>query len=134
MRKFSNIQEIHAERENMRANKEIHTLLSVVLGEIDRLPTRNNPTEDEIYSVINKMYNNAVEMSQYSIVSKIEAEYLKPFIKAQLTNAELVGIIMQYKEDGLKNIGDFMRALNTEYKGRFNGKEASSIINQILRQ
>lgn len=134
MRKFSNIQEIHAERENMRANKEIHTLLSVVLGEIDRLPTRNNPTEDEIYSVINKMYNNAVEMSQYSIVSKIEAEYLKPFIKAQLTNAELVGIIMQYKEDGLKNIGDFMRALNTEYKGRFNGKEASSIINQILKQ
>lgn len=134
MRKFSNIQEIHAERENMRANKEIYTLLSVVLGEIDRLPTRNNPTEDEIYSVINKMYNNAVEMSQYSIVSKIEAEYLKPFIKAQLTNAELVGIIMQYKEDGLKNIGDFMRALNTEYKGRFNGKEASSIINQILKQ
>ena len=134
MRKFSNIQEIHAERENMRANKEIHTLLSVILGEIDRLPTRNNPTEDEIYSVINKMYNNAVEMSQYSIVSKIEAEYLKPFIKAQLTNAELVGIIMQYKEDGLKNIGDFMRALNTEYKGRFNGKEASSIINQILKQ
>ena len=134
MRKFSNIQEIHAERENMRANKEIYTLLSVVLGEIGRLPTRNNPTEDEIYSVINKMYNNAVEMSQYSIVSKIEAEYLKPFIKAQLTNAELVGIIMQYKEDGLKNIGDFMRALNTEYKGRFNGKEASSIINQILKQ
>jgi uncharacterized protein YqeY len=134
MRKFSNIQEIHAERENMRANKEIYTLLSVVLGEIDRLPTRNNPTEDEIYTVINKMYNNAVEMSQYSIVSKIEAEYLKPFIKAQLTNAELVGIIMQYKEDGLKNIGDFMRALNTEYKGRFNGKEASSIINQILKQ
>ena len=134
MKKFSNIQEIHTERESMRANKEIHTLLSVVLGEIDRLPTRNNPTEDEIYTVINKMYNNAVEMSQYSIVSKIEAEYLKPFIKAQLTNAELVGIIMQYKEDGLKNIGDFMRALNTEYKGRFNGKEASSIINQILRQ
>ncbi len=134
MRKFSNIQEIHAERENMRANKEIYTLLSVVLGEIDRLPTRNNPTEDEIYTVINKMYNNAVEMSQYSIVSKIEAEYLKPFIKAQLTNAELVGIIMQYKEDGLKNIGDFMRALNTEYKGRFNGKDASSIINQILKQ
>lgn len=134
MKKFSNIQEIHTERESMRANKEIHTLLSVVLGEIDRLPTRNNPTEDEIYTVINKMYNNAVEMSQYSVVSKIEAEYLKPFIKAQLTNAELVGIIMQYKEDGLKNIGDFMRALNTEYKGRFNGKEASSIINQILKQ
>ncbi len=134
MRKFSNIQEIHAERENMRANKEIHTLLSVVLGEIDRVPTRSNPSEDEIYTVINKMYNNAVEMSQYSVVSKIEAEYLKPFIKAQLTTAELVGIIMQYKEDGLKNIGDFMKALNTEYKGRFNGKEASSIINQILKQ
>lgn len=134
MRQFTNIKDIHTERENMRANKEIYSLLGVILGEIDRLPTREEPTSDQIYTVISKMYNNAIEMSQYSVVSKIEANYLKDFIKSQLTSAELVEIIMQYKEDGLKNIGDYMRALNTEYKGRFNGKEASNIVNQILRQ
>ena len=41
---------------------------------------------------------------------------------------------MKYKEEGFKNIGEFMKALNTEYKGRFDGKEASSIINQLLKQ
>lgn len=134
MRQFTNIKDIHTERENMRANKEIYSLLGVILGEIDRLPTREEPTADQIYTVISKMYNNAIEMSQYSAVSKIEANYLKDFIKSQLTSAELVEIIMQYKEDGLKNIGDYMRALNTEYKGRFNGKGASNIVNQILKQ
>lgn len=134
MRQFTNIKDIHTERENMRANKEIYSLLGVILGEIDRLPTREEPTPDQIYTVISKMYNNAVEMSQYSVISKIETNYLKDFIKSQLSSAELVEIIMQYKEDGLKNIGDYMRALNAEYKGRFNGKDASNIINQILRQ
>ena len=77
------------------------------------------------------MYNNAKEMSQYKEESKIELEYLQDYIKKQLTDAELVEIIMQYKEDGLKNIGDYMRALNTEYKGRFDGKKASQLINQL---
>ena len=54
------------------------------------------------------------------------------FIKKQLTEAELVEVIMQYKEDGLKNIGDYMRALNEEYKGRFDGKNASTIIKQLM--
>ncbi len=134
MRQFISIKDIHTERENMRANKEIYSLLGVILGEIDRLPTREEPTADQIYTVISKMYNNAIEMSQYSVVSKIEANYLKDFIKSQLSSAELVEIIIQYKEDGLKNIGDYMRALNTEYKGRFNGKAASNIVNQILKQ
>jgi uncharacterized protein YqeY len=132
MKKFSTVQDIQTERQNQRANDVVYTMLGVLLGEIDRLPTRDTPTEDQIYNIVNRMYNNAKEMSQYRVNSKIEMEYLQDYIKAQLSESELVGIIMQYKEDGLKNIGDYMRFLSSEYKGRYDGKTASMIINKIL--
>ena len=132
MRVFKTVKEIHDERERQRGNKIIYTLLGVMIGELDRLPTRSEPTEDQIYTIVNRMYNNALEMRTHSEDSIIESLYLQDFIKKQLTEAELVEIIMQYKEDGLKNIGDYMRALNEEYKGRFDGKKASAIIKQLM--
>ena len=132
MRVFKTIKEIHDERERQRGNKIIYTLLGVMIGELDRLPTRSEPTKDQIYTIVNRMYNNALEMRTHSEDSIIESLYLQDFIKKQLTEAELVEIIMQYKEEGLKNIGDYMRALNEEYKGRFDGKKASAIIKQLM--
>jgi len=133
MKTFNSVKEIHVERQNQRANDVVYTLLGVLIGEIDRLPTREEPTPDQIYGVINKMYNSAKEMSQYSVQSKIEMEYLQDYIKQQFTEAELTGIILGLKEDGYKSIGDFMKALNTLYKGRFDGKMASTIVNKILK-
>lgn len=132
MKKFNNILEIKAERSSRKDDKIVYNLLTVVLGELDRLPTRDNPSSDQIYNVIKKMYDNAMEMKDVNKESDIEAFYLKDFIKKQLTDAELVGIIIQYKEDGLKNIGDYMRALNSEYKGQFDGKKASEIIKKLI--
>lgn len=134
MKVFNNVKEIHTECQNQRANDIIYTLLGVLIGEIDRLPTREEPTLDQIYGVVNKMYNSAKEMSQYSVQSKVEMEYLQQYIKQQLTDAELTGIILGLKEDGFKGIGEFMKALNMEYKGRFDGKKASQIINQLLKE
>lgn len=134
MKVFNTVHDIQVERQAQRANDIIYTMLGVLIGEIDRLPARHNSNADEIYGVINKMYNNAKEMSQYRVQSRIEMEYLQDYIKKQLTNAELTEIILQYKEDGLKNIGDYMRALSSQYKGMYDGKVASSIINQVLKQ
>ena len=134
MKVFNTVKEIHTERQNQRANDIVYTLLGVLIGEIDRLPTREEPTPDQIYGVVNKMYNSAKEMSQYSVQSKVEMEYLQDYIKQQLTEAELTGIILGLKEDGFKSIGEFMKVLNMEYKGRFDGKVASGIINRILRE
>ena len=132
MKKFNNISEIKSERLSKKDDKIIYNLLTVLLGELDRLPTRESPSSDQIYSIIKKMYDNAILMVDKNKESAIEVLYLKDFIKKQLTDAELVEIIMQYKEDGLKNIGDYMRALNSEYKGQFDGKKASEIIKKIL--
>ena len=131
MKAFNSVQDILNEKNKYRENKVIYDMLCVLVGEIDRMPNRSKSTADEIYTCVNRMYNNAKEMSQYKEESRIELEYLQDYIKKQLTDAELVEIIMQYKEDGLKNIGDYMRALNTEYKGRFDGKKASQLINQL---
>lgn len=132
MKKFNNISEVKTERTSRKEDKVIYNLLTVILGELDRLPTRENPSEDQIYNVIKKMYDNAYSIKDINRDSAIEAFYLKDFIKKQLTDSELVGIIMQYKEDGLKNIGDYMRALNSEYKDQFDGKKASEIIKKIM--
>jgi uncharacterized protein YqeY len=127
------VQEIHAERDAERNNKTIYTLLGVLLGELDRLPTREDPTPDMIYTVINRMYNNAREMAKMSSESAIEMNYLKDFIKKPLSDAEIVEIIMQYKEDGLTTLGDIMRAMSMKYKGQYDGRTVSMMINQILK-
>lgn len=132
MRKFNNIQEIKAERSSMKDDKIIYNLLTVLLGELDRLPTRDNPSEDQIYSVIKKMYDNAVEMKDLKRESAIEAFYLKDFIKKQLNDDDLGKIIIGFKALDMNNIGSIMKALNSNYKGQFDGKKASEIIKKIL--
>jgi uncharacterized protein YqeY len=132
MKKFNNIAEIKEAKIKYRDDKVIYNLLNVIIGELDRLPTRTEPNEDQIYSIIKRMYENAMIMKEDNRDSAIEAFFLKDFIKKQLSDSELVNIIMQYKEDGLKNIGDYMRALNTEYKGQFDGKMASDIIKKLI--
>ena len=132
MRKYSNIQEIKAERSSMKDDKIIYNLLTVLLGELDRLPTRDNPSEDQIYSVIKKMYDNAIEMKDLKRESAIEAFYLKDFIKKQLNDDDLEKIIIGFKALNMNNIGAIMKALNTNYKGQFDGKKASEIIKRVL--
>lgn len=133
MKVFRTRHDIEQERLANRGTK-IYELLGVLLSDIDRLPNRHNPTEDEIYSLVNKMYNNAKEMMSYNPESVIEEEYFRDYIKRQLTDAEVVEIILQGKEDGLKNKGDFMRLFATQYKGQYDGRTVSMVVDQILKQ
>ena len=132
MKKFNTVQEIQIERQNQRSNTTIYTMLGVLIGEIDRLPTRETPTPDQIYTVVNRMYNNAKEMSQYKEQSMIEMDYLQDYIKQQLSIEELTDVVIDLKNNGCKNIGEFMKALNSQYKGCFDGKVASGIVNKVL--
>ena len=132
MKVFNDIKEIKGNKEFHRDNKIIFNLHNVIIGELDRLPTRGEPTKDQIYSVIKKMYDNAISIQDVNEEAAIEADYLKDFIKKQLTDAELTEIILQYKDMGFKNIGDYMRMLNSEYKGQFDGKKASEIIKKVM--
>jgi uncharacterized protein YqeY len=133
MKVFRTRQDIERERIAHRGTK-IYELLGVLLSDIDRLPNRHDPTEEEIYALVNKMYNNAKEMMAYNPESVIEEEYFRDYIKKQLTDAEVVEIIMQAKEDGLKNKGDFMRLFSMRYKGQYDGRTVSMVVDQLLKQ
>lgn len=134
MKEFNTLKEIKIERENQRSNKTIYSLLGVLIGELDRMPTRNEPSKDDIYKQIVKLHNNAKEMSKYKKESMDELEYLNDFIKAQLTRDQLESIIKNIKDnkcDGKSNIGVIMKELNTLFKGQFDGKMANEIIKNL---
>lgn len=136
--KFSCIEEIKLERFAQRNNPVIYSLLSVVIGELDRLPTRENPTEEQIYSVIKKMY----ESSQYLVEnnlseeSKIEYEYLKNYIKVQLTEDQIKSIIESIDKSEVTNnekyvIGKVMKYFKDNYAGQYDGKLVSQIVKEL---
>lgn len=133
MKAFNTIEEIKNERGGLRDNPIVYNLLGVLIGELDRLPTRSTPTADDIYKQIVKLYNTAKEMSQYgNEKSAMELEYLQEFIKSQLTEEELRKVIKQYHDEGISNIGAMMKQLNAFYRGQFDGKLANQIIKEIL--
>lgn len=111
----------------------IINLLKVILGEIDRLPTREEPTEEQIYNIIKKMYESAKIMSSYDNNAKVELNYLQQFIKSQLTDDQLEQIIGEaINNDLIHNIGEAMKFLKTNYPNQYDGKSASLIIKKLL--
>ncbi len=121
MRTFKNIEEIRAERAQMRDNRVIFNLLGVLMGELDRRPNQNTPvTPDDIYKNIKKLYEAAIECGNTE-----EEEYLKEFIKKQLTDQELRDAINTIKYQGYRNMGDIMKMLSLQYPGQYDGKKAA---------
>ena len=121
MRTFKNIEEIRAERAQMRDNRVIFNLLGVLMGELDRRPNQNTPvTPDDIYKNIKKLYEAAIECGNTE-----EEEYLKEFIKKQLTDQELRDAINTIKYQGYRNMGDIMKMLSLQYSGQYDGKKAA---------
>ena len=129
MRTFNNIEEIKKERQEQRSNAVVYSLLGVLLGELDRLPTRENPTPDQIYTVIKKLYEAAKEMREMSPEADQEYMYLKDFIKQMMTEDELRKVI---SESGCKNMGEIMKFLKMNYNGSYDGKMANMIAKEVL--
>ncbi len=121
MRTFKNIEEIRAERAQMRDNRVIFNLLGVLMGELDRRPNQNTPiTPDDIYKNIKKLYEAAIECGNVE-----EEEYLREFIKKQLTDQELRDAIDTIKLQGYRSMGDIMKMLSLQYPGQYDGKKAA---------
>lgn len=129
MRTFKTKSEIKSEIRSIK-DSTIINLLKVIIGELDRLPTREEPTEDQIYSVIKKMYESAIIMN-----STEEINYLKQFIKQSLTEQQLTTIIEEaIQNNSIHNIGEAMKYLKTNYPNQYDGKIASSIIKTLFNK
>lgn len=137
MKKFSTVEEIKRERESQRSNSIIYSLLGVLLGEIDRLPIprTQSPSEDQIYSIIKKLYEGAEYMASRDLSeeSKIEYSYLKDYIKAQLGRSEIEMIISDLVlQQPSANIGVIMKYFKDNYPGQYDGKLVSQIAKEML--
>ena len=132
MKEFRTVNEIRKERALQRNNVVIYNMLAVMIGELDRLPIPRGqePTPEQIYGVIKRMYESAQMMKDLKSESEIEFEYLKDFIKQQMTEDQLRDVI---KQSGCKNIGEMMKHLKTNYNGGYDGKMASKVAGEYIK-
>lgn len=61
-----------------------------------------------------------------------EIEILQAYLGEQLSEEKLRELISGMIEGGTDNIGQIMGALNKDYKGQFEGKQASMIVKELL--
>jgi uncharacterized protein YqeY len=136
MKTFETVEQIKQERQSQRDNPVIHSLLGVLLGEIDRLPIprTQSPSEDQIYTIVKKLYEGAelLASKDWSEEAKIEYAYLKDYIKQQLSSEEIIKIITGLKTNFNCNIGLVMKYFKDNYSGQYDGKLVSQIAKEIL--
>ena len=137
MKTFNTIADIKTEREQQRSNSVIYSLLGVVLGELDRLPIPRSqePSEDQIYSVLKKLYLSAKGNTEYRPTeeSKAEYEYLKDYIKQPLTEDEINTVIDGQIADGNNTLNGIMKHFKMKYPNLFDGAEVAKMIRTKLK-
>lgn len=135
MKTFKTVAEIKTERELQRSNSVIYSLLGVLLGELDRLPIPRSqePSEDQIYGVLKKLYDGAESMREYNPASDQEYMYLKEYIKAQLTESDIRFEIEDLMLSKGCNIGMIMKHFKEWYPGQYDGKLVSQIAKEMLK-
>lgn len=131
------IQELKNLRINNRNNKIIYNLLSTIIGECEQIS--KNPSNDQIISIIQKMYkdNNITLQSltddRKELIDNLKKEndYLETFLPKQLTEDELYALINSQIQSG-NNMPKIMKYLSENYKGRYDGKMAARICNMLI--
>lgn len=135
MKVFYNVAEIKTARQEQRDNPVIYSLLGVIIGELDRLPIPRGqePTQDQIYAVIKKLYEAAKEMREMTPEADQEYMYLQDFIKKQLSEADIRFEIEDLMLSKDFNIGTIMKHFKEWYPGQYDGKLVSKIAKEYLR-
>ena len=135
MKVFYNVAEIKTARQEQRDNPVIYSLLGVIIGELDRLPIPRGqePTQDQIYAVIKKLYEAAKEMREMTPEADQEYIYLQDFIKKQLSEADIRFEIEDLMLSKDFNIGSIMKHFKEWYPGQYDGKLVSKIAKDYLK-
>ena len=131
------IQDLKDVRHAHRNNKVLYNLLSTVIGECEQIS--KDPTEDQIISVMQKMHKDNYTTMRECPADKIdiiftlteENKFLEYYLPKSLPDSDLIKIIQDRINAGDK-MPDIMKYLNTNYKGRYDGKRASQFIKDLL--
>jgi len=113
------------ENNNLKKN-----LLRVLLSELER--KTKNPTNQEIYSNIKKMIENAKLINSEESLKEIEI--LTYYMPPALTEEELSKIVTDVLEKSLeKNVGKLVGLCLRKCDGRSDAKAITKIINEKLK-
>ncbi len=132
---------LHARKER---NTVISNLLGTVIAECDTKAKQEKVakilSENEILDVV-KSFSKKLSETMALLVDKpdrtsdllrceTELNYLKTFLPQQLTETELTEIAVRQHSLGL-NVGQVMGHLKIHYAGRYDAKQAITIVREI---
>lgn len=109
-------------------NKEIKLLLSVVIGEMDRV--NKVLTDEQVISVVKKMIEGAKTTNNLD-----EVAILEKYLPKQLSEEQLNGLISALifsNNYTAKDMGKIMSSLKESHAGQYDGKLASSLVKELL--
>jgi len=113
-------------------NKDVpkRDLIRVLIGEINRVG--KDVSDDEVSKIVKKMTDNAIELN-----NQIEIDILSDYLPKMLTEKEIEDVIDQFISDnnidGIKQMGLIMKYLKDEFGSSVDGKIASSLIKNKLK-
>ena len=111
---------------------EKKNFLGVVKGEIQNEAGRSGKEDDEtVLRILTKMEKSLKQTNTNE--SLTELEYIKPYLPTRMGVDEIETIVRGYYNDnGLTTMALIMREFNTNYKGKADNQEVSSIINKVI--
>ena len=128
-------------------NKEKASLLTTLLGEA-QMPGKNDgnreSTDVEVVAIVkkfiknsNEIISNAYPAADIAVQAQNEIDtlekYLPEQIEGQRLEMTLIGIVASVKAESIRDMGKVMKVLKEQYAGRYDGKEASTLIKELLK-
>lgn len=115
-------------------DQQTASLLRTVLGEFERLPTKEVSNEDAI-KVLQKVEKNLNEVLAHgNEIAKAEAEFelevVSNYLPKKLTIQEMTSLYTLFTDDQIKHIGDWMKHVKQYASNNnltFDGKDAKAV-------
>ena len=124
------------DKDRLLTLRGLHAALKQV--EIDTRKELDDPIVVDIVRKEIKKRRDSIEFAEKSqrddLVQKDKAEIalLQGYLGEQISEDKLEAVIKEIIASGADNIGKIMGALNSQHKGKFEGKVASELIKKLL--
>lgn len=129
---MSLFEQIQKDRQAARVAQEpvASSILTVLVGEVERLKGKEAITDERIVRIIKKMISDNEQVILVSkvhgtqLLANMENELLLNYVPKQLTEEEIAVIIASNDLNSMKEVMAFMK---TNYEGRYDGKMVSQL-------
>ena len=121
----------------IKANAKAKGILTVLVGEIERLVGKEEITDQKVVAIVKKLIASNTEVMSLSTLGAgvyLDAEFenieLEKYIPTQLTDDQIASIIVANDLNSLKEVMAFMKA---NYAGLYDGKAVSTLFTKGVK-